>query len=234
MRWFRAHPLALAAVAVGVLVVAATAVVSVRRNAVWRERAHVADSTAKAAQRDRARILQRGAADSALAASLGISVVRLTDQANRAAHVAAEATFDAQGYRKARDAAIARLRRTATPSDSIAALVAEAAASDSLIASQQDVIAAKDRETTALRSAVDSGTAARVVLASALDSARAQLRRDGAVIQSLQSVVRAARPASAPRFAKLALTAGVGACASPGLTLRPCAFVGAGPSIRIF
>jgi hypothetical protein len=198
---------------------------AIRSNAVWKEKARVADSTAKVEQKNSARVQSEARVARALAQSLGLSVERLTHKADSVAAVAREATRDAQRAQVSRNAAIKALARSSSTLDSMTALVSKSTADDSVIAAQERALAARRVETDSLRQAVVESERARAVLTPAVDSLSTQLVRSGRVIEQLQSVVKSARPSAGRRLtpyleALAALSAPSTYVARAGLELR--------------
>lgn len=186
------------------------AVSAIRSTATANERARVADSTAKATQKDRARVDKDIANARVMVAALGAAVNRLKADADSSRAKALRATRATERANTSRDSAIVALRGSATAGDSLSALLAKSSADDSVIAGQATVIDAKSAEVTLLRSALDSTDSAAKLLFSAVDSARVQLRRDGVVIQQLQTALRTSRPSFVHRWGERLLYAGAG------------------------
>jgi len=144
--------------------------------------AHVADSVAADAAKQRAAVLKSNA-------ELAERVETEERRARIADSVAQMIAAREAGVRKQRDSARVALREAKTAADSIAALLAKSAADDSIIAEQERVIAQREREAAALRES-------NALLHSAVDSATAQLRRDAAVETQLRAALKAARPST--------------------------------------
>jgi hypothetical protein len=210
------------------LIIVAISQCESRRSGVWKRERDIADSTAKAEQRRRANVERVATSALARADTLAVRIHTLTRDADAAAQRAARAAQDARRAFGARDAAIAALAGAGDIRDSVTALLSKSTADDSVIAAQDDVIRARNAESIALRTALDSAAVARATLTAALDSTSAQLRRHGALVQQLQTVIRTAPGRG--RFSTVAVTVGAGFCAPNTF----CVGAIAGPSIRLF
>lgn len=202
--------------------------------ATWRERARIADSTAKVEQKARARAEAQAKAALIASDNVGRAIDSLRTVARHAAQEARGAIETRLRYEATRQQAIAALARSQAATDSLSALVLYATTAETLLRADSMAMAASARQTEALRTALDQAEGNRLTLTVALDSARASLARMGAVTQQLQASVRAAHPASTPRVARMAISLGLGYCVDRDLTGRPCAGVVIGPGVRLW